>query len=333
VSSSPAAGSNFASQLPGDPPAARWEKYEGNPVLGGDLGTCFDMSVIATQGLYRMWFSWRPKHGIGYAVSSDGLDWHAAGEVVLGPDEDSSAESLEVTRPYVLDEDGTYTMWYAGHSASRVVICRATSSDGLKWDRQGPVFEPYALWEKSSVMCPSVLRAADGSYHMWYSGGDRYEPDAIGYAMSPDGTNWARVQDGPVLRPDPDSTWERDRVAGAHVFRHEGFFHAAYIGFANGYEDSSIGIARSIDGVSWQRHAGNPVLTRGRPGDFDSINVYKPFVIVEDDLWRVWFNASSPLTVGDSAPSNRIEQIGHAACRFAFVPINADSTTMRRTGR
>jgi len=306
--------------------AAEWVKFAGNPVLGGDLGTCFDMSVLASRGRYRMWFSWRPKRGIGYAESADGLHWQVANDVVLGPDEGSGVENLEVTRPFVLAEDATYTMWYAGHSASRVVICRATSVDGLHWDRCGAVFEAEVPWEKSSVMCPSVLSAADGSYRMWYSGGDRYEPDAIGYAISADGTKWARVQDRPVLRPDPDSTWERDRVAGAHVFRHEGFLYAAYIGFANGYEDSSIGIARSIDGVSWQRHAGNPVLTRGRPGDFDSINVYKPFVIVEDDLWRVWFNASSPLTVGDSAPSNRIEQIGHAACRFAFVPINADST-------
>ncbi len=303
-----------------------WVKYAGNPVLGGDLGSCFDMSVLASTGRYRMWFSWRPKHGIGYAESEDGFHWHVANEVVLGPDRGSAVEDVEVSRPFVLAEDATYTMWYAGHRASSVVISRATSVDGLHWDRRGAVFAAEVTWEKSSVMCPSVLRATDGTYHMWYSGGERYEPDAIGYAVSADGTNWARVQDLPVLGPDPNSTWERDRVAGAHVFRHEGFFYAAYIGFANGYEDSSIGIARSVDGVSWQRHAGNPVLTRGRPGDFDSINVYKPFVIVEDDLWRVWLNASSPLTVGNSAPSNRIEQIGHAACRFAFVPINADST-------
>jgi predicted GH43/DUF377 family glycosyl hydrolase len=325
VNATPTPQGKLDAQMPDQESAERWEKYEGNPVLGGDLGTCFDMSVLAAEGRYRMWFSWRPHHGIGYAESSDGLHWHVAGGVVLGPDEESPVEGLEGTRPFVLDEGGTYTMWYAGHSASRGVICRATSTDGLRWDRHGPVFEPYALWEKSSVMCPSVLRAIDGTYHMWYGGGERYEPDAIGYAVSRDGINWTRVQDKPVLWPDARSAWERDRVAGAHVFQNEGFLYAAYIGFANGYEDSSIGIARSTDGISWQRHASNPVLTRGRPGGFDSINVYKPFVIVEEGIWRVWFNASSALTPGDSSPSNRIEQIGHAACRFVFEPSNADS--------
>jgi glycosyl hydrolase family 43 len=318
---------NSGGQLPRVESDSVWEKYEGNPILGGELGTCFDMSVMAVGGRYRMWFSWRPKHGIGYAESGDGLHWQPAQEVVLGRDEESKAENLEVTRPFVLDEGGTYTMWYAGHSASRVVICRATSLDGLHWNRQGPVFEPYAPWEKSSLMCPSVVRADDGTYHMWYSGGERYEPDAIGYAVSRDGIRWTRVQDRPVLWPDARSAWERDRVAGAHVFNHDGYLYAAYIGFGSGYEDSSIGIARSKDGVAWDRHAGNPVLTRGEPGEFDSINVYKPFVIVESGLWRMWFNASSPLTPGDSSPANRIEQIGHAACRFVFVPSHADSTS------
>lgn len=298
-----------------------WTKHPGNPVLGGDLGTCFDMSVAANpDGGYRMWFSWRPRHGIGVADSPDGLSWRALPDVVLGRDETVRDERLDVTRPFVLiDDDGTHTMWYAGHSDDRVVICRATSDDGLTWHRSGTVLEPIAAWEKSAVMCPSVVRRSDGRLHMWYSGGERYEPDAIGYAVSDDGVHWQRVGDRPVLVAD-SSPWERDRVAGAHVFEHNGWLYAAYIGFANGFEESAIGFARSSDGVRWQRHAGNPVLTRGQPGDFDSINVYKPFVIIGGEVWHMWFNASAPLTADDTSPDNRIEQIGYASSRFVFQP-------------
>ena len=42
-------------------PRAGWTKYENNPVLGGELGTCFDLCIIKEGGIYRMWFSWRPK--------------------------------------------------------------------------------------------------------------------------------------------------------------------------------------------------------------------------------------------------------------------------------
>lgn len=298
-----------------------WIKYAGNPVLGRILGTCFDVSVDVSGARHRMWFSWRPRRGIGYAESSDGLDWRARDEVVLGPDPDDPAESVEITRPYVLVEGDSLTMWYSAHGVDQVAIARATSRDGLDWERDGVVLEPEEPWEKAALMCPSVVRDASGTYHLWYSGGERYEPDAIGYATSADGISWTRVSDQPVLRPDPNSGWERDRVAGAHVFAHDGWLYAAYIGFADGFEGSAIGIARSRDGVAWERHAGNPVLTRGGPGEFDSINVYKPFVVVDGDEWRLWFNASSPLHGDDTSHDNRIEQIGYASCRFSFRPL------------
>src|SRR6516165_6512451 len=38
--------------------AAGWRKYPSNPVLGGSLGTCFDVSVLREDDHYRMWFSW-----------------------------------------------------------------------------------------------------------------------------------------------------------------------------------------------------------------------------------------------------------------------------------
>jgi len=40
----------------GDEPgtAGGWVKYEKNPVLGGALGTCFDVSVLRDGGKYRM---------------------------------------------------------------------------------------------------------------------------------------------------------------------------------------------------------------------------------------------------------------------------------------
>ena len=40
--------------------SAGWRKYEANPVLGGNLGTCFDVTLLQDNDVYRMWFSWRP---------------------------------------------------------------------------------------------------------------------------------------------------------------------------------------------------------------------------------------------------------------------------------
>src|ERR1700676_50953 len=55
--------------------AGGWVKHPKNPVLGGDLGTCFDISVLKERDTYRMWFSWRPKKSIALVESQNGVDW------------------------------------------------------------------------------------------------------------------------------------------------------------------------------------------------------------------------------------------------------------------
>ena len=55
--------------------AGGWEKYSGNPVLGGDLGTCFDISVLKEGVGYRMWFSWRHDACYKPCAVFDGAKW------------------------------------------------------------------------------------------------------------------------------------------------------------------------------------------------------------------------------------------------------------------
>ena len=94
--------------------AAGWAKYEGNPVLGGKLGTCFDIAVLKDGDTYRMWLSWRPKKSIALAESKDGLHW---GEpvIVLAPNKDTDWED-DINRPGILKKGDTYHMWYTGQA-------------------------------------------------------------------------------------------------------------------------------------------------------------------------------------------------------------------------
>ena len=43
----------------GESTSGGWEKSPASPVLGGDLGVCFDVTMIEEDGLFKMWFSWR----------------------------------------------------------------------------------------------------------------------------------------------------------------------------------------------------------------------------------------------------------------------------------
>src|SRR5207302_9161207 len=51
--------------------SAGWVKPRANPVLGGKLGTCFDVSLLKEGGKFRMWFTWQPKASIALDESRD----------------------------------------------------------------------------------------------------------------------------------------------------------------------------------------------------------------------------------------------------------------------
>jgi predicted GH43/DUF377 family glycosyl hydrolase len=237
-----------------------------------------------------MWFSWRPKKSIALVESKDGLAW---GEptVVLGPNQASGWEE-DVNRPVVLKEGDRYRMWYTGQARGKSRIGCATSRDGKTWERAAdkPVLSPEQPWEKVAVMCPHVLYDDKQKlYRMWYSGGEQYEPDAIGYATSADGLKWTRHEKNPVFRPDPKSAWEKDRVTACQVVRQGDWHVMFYIGFAD-KDHAQIGLARSKDGVTgWERHRANPVIRPGK-GRWDAGAVYKPYAVFDGRRWLLWYN-------------------------------------------
>ena len=267
-----------------------WEKYQGNPVLGGQYGTCFDVCVLRERGKYRMWVSWRPRQSVAITESADGIHWKAP-EVVLGPRPETGWED-DINRPIVVLRNGGYHMWYTGQAKGRSAIGYATSADGVAWVRQSekPVLVAEAPWEGVAVMCPHVMwGAADRLWKMWYSAGQQYEPNSIGYATSTDGLHWKKYGSNPVLTPDPRYDWEKNRVAAAQIQLWNGWYYALYIGFRD-IDHAQIGLARSKDGITgWVRHAGNPIV-RPTPGAWDADACYKPFAVYSNCGWKLWYN-------------------------------------------
>jgi predicted GH43/DUF377 family glycosyl hydrolase len=271
--------------------AAGWRKFAGNPVLGGPLGTCFDVCVLREGGLYRMWFSWRPRKSIGYVESPDGIQWTSP-RTALGPDVASGWE-VQVNRPCVLRLGNTFHMWYTGQTADRSEIGYARSVDGIQWERVSaqPVLSPRFGWEMVAVMTPSVLWDADRRrFRLWYSAGDQYEPNAIGYAESPDGIHWSRPFAGPIFLPSRNG-WDRQRVTAPQVIHSDGWYLMFYIGFYN-QDSAEIGLTRSRDGMSgWERLPDNPIIRPAHnSGRWDYDAVYRPWAIPGETDWLLWYN-------------------------------------------
>lgn len=273
-----------------------WEKDARNPVLGGDLGTCFDMSLLQEDGIYKMWFSWRTCKSIAYVESTDGIHWNEP-TIVLEPLPGSPFEADEVNRPCVIKHGGIYKMWYSGQMRPYMedgvsVLVYAESDDGIHWNKRIPVLEPEGGWEMHSVMCPHVLYDESvNRFKLWYSAGCNHEPDAIGYAESNDGVHWEKHTNNPVLEKNPDQLWEQHKVVACQVIKHDGWYYMFYVGHMH-EERAAVGMARSKNGIDgWEKHPENPLISPD-PEGWDSVSVYKPFVLRESDHWALYYNGA-----------------------------------------
>lgn len=273
-----------------------WVKCAANPVLGGAHGTCFDIAMLRENGYWKMYFSWRDRQCIALCESLDGITWSEP-VICISPKETAAGWENDLNRPSVVRRGEEYHMWYTGQykpgeADGTSHIFHAVSRGGVRFERTGdmPVLRPELSWEKQAVMCPSVLwDEAAQLYRMWYSGGEQYEPNAIGYAQSKDGLIWDKSPLNPVFQADPASLWERHKVGGCQVFWNEGWYWMFYIGYYDEHY-AQVGVARSRDGVShWERSGLNPIIAPDE-GAWDGEACYKPFALPEKDRWMLWYN-------------------------------------------
>jgi hypothetical protein len=182
---------------------------------------------------------------IGCAVSQDGgrtFDKVSPAPVVGR----SSVDPFLTASPSVLVESGVWRMWYvsgtdwrleAGVPRHRYNIKYAESSDGIAWRATGRVCIDYRDPSETSIARPCVVRDRD-LYRMWFcSRGSAYR---IGYAESPDGLTWARLDGDAGIEPSAHG-WDSEMQAYPFVFDHAGQRHMLYNG--NGYGATGIGHA------------------------------------------------------------------------------------------
>jgi predicted GH43/DUF377 family glycosyl hydrolase len=290
--------------------AAGWIKSGSNPVLGGALGTCFDIAVLREGETYRMWFSWRPKKSVALVESSDGIRWSEP-QIALGPNAKTDWEE-EINRPVVVKRADGYHLWFTGQARGRSAIGYATSVDGKTWTRASdqPVLSADQPWEKVAVMCPHVVWDEDMKlFRMWYSGGEQYEPNAIGYATSPNGREWTKFAGNPIFQADVKKEWEQHKVTACQVVRRGDWHYMFYIGFHDDHR-AQIGIARSRDGITgWERHPANPIISPAKD-KWDGDACYKPFAIFDGSQWLLWYNGRRGTTEQIGLATHAGEDLG-----------------------
>ncbi len=155
----------------------------------------------------------------------------------------------------------------------------------------GQVFPPNVLRDEASVTAPCENGRTSGlCYRMWYVGTRSGDPARrIGYAVSPDGVSWYRVQGphtgGSVFEGSgTPGSFDQNGVTTFHVIKDGGRYHMWYTGVSSDGRWVGFGYATSNNGITWERQNGGlPVLT-SRPGlgRFDDDRIIGPFVLIDE---------------------------------------------------
>jgi len=183
----------------------------------------------------------------GLAVSDDGGDTFTRLSVAPLLDRIDVDPYLNAS-PWVIVENGVWRMWYVSGTGwidtatgpqHRYHVKYAESRDGRHWTRTGHVCLDYASPEEYAFGRPCVVKDAD-RYRMWYCvRGAHYR---LGYAESPDGLVWTRLDDRAGLEPSAGG-WDAEMIAYPVVHDSGGRRVLLYNG--NGYGRTGIGLAES----------------------------------------------------------------------------------------
>ncbi|MBX9593956.1 MAG: hypothetical protein K2X46_06310 [Roseomonas sp.] len=152
----------------GDAAAGRFERLSAGPVMDRDITDPYSLSYPWVLRLarddWRLWYgthlAWGAspadlRHGIRAARSTDGIAWRREATICIPP----QGQEIATVRPSVVRDGDGFALWFAARAADGpYAIGRATSADGLAWQRHpGGIEAEPGGWEGGAVTYPGVF--------------------------------------------------------------------------------------------------------------------------------------------------------------------------------
>jgi predicted GH43/DUF377 family glycosyl hydrolase len=188
-------------------------------------------------------------------------------------------DSVDALNPSVVERGGLLWNFYSGYDGRTWHTGLATSTDGRAWTRRGRVLSPTG-WEGSYIAANGTALVDSDRLRYWYQAGS---PPRIALADSIDGATWNRHGD-PVLALGPRGSWDERAVADPYVLRHGDWLYMAYLGQDRAGRQR-LGLARSRDGIDWEKSRRNPILELGEEGMFDENGLGEPALWLAHGRW------------------------------------------------
>ena len=183
------------------------------------------------------------------------------------------------------------SLWPFGLAVS-VLLTVGTAWGQTEWTKYpgNPVLPLGAQgeWDSGVASVPVVL--FDGTtYRLWYSGG-HFTLEDIGLATSPGGVTWTKHPGNPVLRRDGAGAWDAASTWPVAIVYDGAVFHLWYNALAYlSQQVEQTGYATSLDGITWTKYWGNPILPAGAPGTWDDGGATFGSVLLEGGTYRGWY--------------------------------------------
>ncbi|MEX2261941.1 MAG: hypothetical protein WD696_08310 [Bryobacteraceae bacterium] len=192
-------------------------------------------------------------------------------------------DSVDVLNPSVVKSGNIYFNLYSGFDGQTWHTGLATSADGLHWEKRGKVLSPRKdTWEGHYIAANGSLLWKDDEFLYWYHAGPREKP-RLGLARSADAVEWERRSE-PVLLTGPRGSWDERGVADPYVIHTGDSLYMYYLG-QDRARRQRLGVARSRDGVRWEKLRANPILELGEAGGFDELGLGEPAVWASDGFY------------------------------------------------
>ena len=259
------------------------------------LGVPFskDPHVIKFGGRYLMYYT-IPAHkdkqhpvqglGIGIAQSSDMKRWTKIGEIT--PETEPEKNGLAAPCALVIG-DKVHLFYQTYGNGPKDAICHAVSDNGIDFTRNAtnPIFHPTGDWNCGRAIDAEVFPFGD-KYLLFFATRDpAYKIQLQGVASAPLNTNfnrdqWTQLTDAPILKP--EYPWEGLCVEGASIVRQKNMLYMFYAGAYNN-KPQQIGVAKSTDGIKWERLSNKPFLANGDPGSWNYSESGHPHLFKDDN--------------------------------------------------
>jgi beta-1,2-mannobiose phosphorylase / 1,2-beta-oligomannan phosphorylase len=247
-----------------------------------------DPSVIRFGGRYLLYYSMRGATGnmdvwsVGIAESRNLLDWRRVGQLLPGAD----YELKGLAAPFATIIQGKVHLFYQTYgNGPKDAICHAVSTDGLAFERDpaNPIFHPTGNWNAGRAIDGEVIRF--GNRWLLYAAtrDPEFKVQLVVGAVSTAGFapgEWKLLAPRPLLKP--QLPWERDCIEAPALIRRGSWLYMFYAGAYNN-APQQIGVARSRDGVEWERMGSQPFLPNGKPGEWNASESGHPGIFLDDD--------------------------------------------------